>query len=183
MKELSRANSPGCRHGWFPTRRTSAGSVSEHPSLTSPRARAGPGWGNPPPHTHTDTQPPTCPYLLEGLEPLLEPGGQHEVTAASQRGQLLPQVGVLAQRQLPETHVGSHGPPGPWAPRSLTGLGLIGPRDGAAAAPGKTVRVAGSARSVRGGPGALGAGPGPLAFHRLRRTHGRRVGEGGGALS
>lgn len=46
----------------------------------------------------------TCLSLLEGSEPLLEPRGQNKVTAAGQQGQLLPQVRVLTQRQLPHPH-------------------------------------------------------------------------------
>lgn len=53
-----------------------------------------------PASTHTNT----CLSLLEGSEPLLEPGGQHKVTATCQLSQLLPQVWVLTQRQLPHPH-------------------------------------------------------------------------------
>lgn len=46
----------------------------------------------------------TCLSLLEGSEPLLEPRGQNKVTAACQQCQLLPQVRILTQRQLPHPH-------------------------------------------------------------------------------
>lgn len=77
--------------------------------------------------TQPDTQQtPHRPHLLEGLEPLLEAGGQHEVAAAGQRGQLLPQVGVLAQGQLPEPHVGSHGRARRHPHGAAAALGLAG---------------------------------------------------------
>lgn len=123
---------------------------------TSPGARAGPRW-SPAPDRHTAACPPACRYLLEGLEPLLEPGGQHEVTAASQRGQLLPQVGVLAQRQLPETHVGSHGPRGP------------GRRARSRGRPGRTAGCGGSCARRDGQGGRLSA----LRARRARRSGGR----------
>lgn len=77
-------------------------------------------------------------HLLEGLEPLLEAGGQHEVAAAGQRGQLLPEVRVLAQGQVPEPHVHAHGPQGPGVSGPGRGGGLK-----AAAVPGGTERLSG----------------------------------------
>lgn len=120
------------------------------------------------------TQRTRPPHLLEGLEPLLEAGGQHEVAAAGQRGQLLPQVGVLAQGQVPEPHVGSHGPPGP-GPGAFAGLEL---RLAGAGGVG-VVRAAGLSALHASLAGALGAGPRARAFLSRGRAGARGGGRGG----
>lgn len=105
--QLQRPQGPSCQRdgscsGRSTGRHRGGPREYEHP----PGRGAGDKAGAPQPDTR---QTPHRPHLLEGLEPLLEAGGQHEVAAAGQRGQLLPQVGVLPQGQLPEPHVGSHG--------------------------------------------------------------------------
>lgn len=55
--------------------------------------------------------------LPEGLQPLLEARGQHEVAAPGQRRQLLPHVGVAAQG----LHVHRPAGPGPGTARELDG--------------------------------------------------------------